>query len=162
MGDCLHLGLDGLRLLVAAHKGRLQGQGLGQVRVLERLPVERVEVGRAGDLEGQLLQTGIAQFGIAAVGVAIGKDLFEELVAILLDARSGLRSVDLVREGELEVLLEVPLQPRLLEVVEGRGKGKGMFVAADDDHGRARGSSRAAAFANADERHGSLLGGEKW
>ena len=118
--------LDRLRRAVAAHEGGLQGQRLGQLGVLERLPVQGVELGRAGDLDGQLGQVALGEAAVGGKGLGVGEELGEELLAVAGDAGRGLLRLDLVGEGEAQVLLEVPGQPLLLLGREGIGTVTGI------------------------------------
>ena len=61
MGASRSRALIGCGRQVAAHEGRLQGQRLGQLGVLERLPVQGVERGRAGDLDRQIGQVALGR-----------------------------------------------------------------------------------------------------
>jgi len=109
---------------------------LGQVGVFERLPVEGVKVGRAGDFRGQVLDAGLQGGFVAGVGLPVGKDLVEEGLTTGGDAGGGLLGADLVGKGETEVLFKVPLQAGFFVLGEGVDDGDSvLFAVVKDEEG---------------------------
>ncbi len=150
-------GLDGLRHQVLAQHRRLERESPRQVGIFERLPVQPLELRRAGDLEDHAADAGLERGLVVAVDIGvIAEDLLEQPLAVLGYAGRRRARPHLLGEREAQVLLEVPLQPGFLLVGERQADDdRVLALAVEADRGVR--VARPAALADADQGHGPLL-----
>ncbi|OQA39718.1 MAG: hypothetical protein BWY52_03072 [Chloroflexi bacterium ADurb.Bin325] len=147
----------GLERRVAADEDRIEAQRTAEIRILERLPVQRMEGRLARHLDDEAFQARVARAHVSGIGAPVAKHLREQRLAVGVDALRGVLRLDRVGERERQPFLEVPRQPLFLPRAERVGDGHGHALAVVEADARAEGAGGLlAGLLDGDGGHGGL------